>query len=126
MLLSGKNQAEIAEEIGLSKRTICRYIASDEFKREFKAACDYQIYNPAAVIYPEAWSTIDTAIHEKRPTLVSVDGEEDLLGFPAVLLAPEDAVVLYGQPDVGIIWVPVTIENKVLARELLEQMPRIE
>lgn len=96
------------------------------YEKEFKAAHEYLIYNPAAVIYPEAWSTIDTAIHQKDTTLVTVDGEEDLLGFPAVLLAPEDSVVLYGQPDVGIVWVPVTPENKILARELLEQMPVIQ
>jgi len=96
------------------------------YEKEFNAASEYLIYNPAAVIYPEAWSTIDTAIHKKKPTLVTVDGEEDLLGFPAVLLAPEDSVILYGQPDVGIVWVPVTPENKILARELLEQMPIIQ
>ena len=96
------------------------------YERDFKAENEYLIYNPAAVIYPEAWSVIDTAIHQDNPSLIKVDGEEDLLGFPAVLLAPDDAVVLYGQPDVGIVWVPVTPENKKLARELLEQMPKIE
>ncbi|MGY5881173.1 MAG: DUF359 domain-containing protein [Candidatus Thorarchaeota archaeon] len=96
------------------------------YEKEFNASQEYLIYNPAAVIYPEAWSTIDTAIHEKESTLVIVDGEEDLLGFPAVLLAPDDSVIIYGQPDVGIVWVPVTPENKILARELLEQMPIIE
>jgi len=96
------------------------------YQRKFQAPFEYLIYNPAAVIYPEAWSTIDTAIHNEETTLVSVDGEEDLLGFPAVLLAPEGSVLLYGQPDVGIVWVPVTKENKVLARDLLEQMPIIK
>ncbi|MBN2230481.1 MAG: DUF359 domain-containing protein [Candidatus Thorarchaeota archaeon] len=96
------------------------------FDREFTAENEYQIYNPAAAIYPEAWSTIDTAIHEGKPTLVLVDGEEDLLGFPVVLLAPEDSVMLYGQPDVGIVWVPITKQNKKLARDLLKQMPIIK
>ncbi|MGY5859558.1 MAG: DUF359 domain-containing protein [Candidatus Thorarchaeota archaeon] len=96
------------------------------YEREFKAPNDYLIYNPAAVIYPEAWSTIDTALHQDKPSLINVDGEEDLLGFPAVLLAPDDAVIIYGQPDVGIVWIPVTPENKTLARDLLEQMPIIE
>lgn len=97
-----------------------------QYEREFKADNEYLIYNPAAVIYPEAWSTIDTAIHNEKSTLVTVDGEEDLLGFPAVLLAPDDSVIIYGQPDVGIVWVPVTPENKKLACELLEQMPVIQ
>ena len=96
-----------------------------QYRKEFNAPHEFLIYNPAAVIYPEAWSTIDTAIHQKDTALVIVDGEEDLLGFPAVLLAPDDSVIIYGQPDVGIVWVPVTPENKTIARELLEQMPII-
>ncbi len=97
-----------------------------EYGKQFSASRIYTIYNPAAVIYPEAWSAIDTAIHDTEKALIVVEGEEDLMGFPAVLLAPNDSVVLYGQPDVGIVWIPVTEENKVIARELLEEMPIIK
>jgi uncharacterized protein (UPF0218 family)/phosphopantetheine adenylyltransferase len=103
---------------GITKRGV--------YETKFTAETEYLIYNPAAVIYPEAWSAIDTAIHHQQPTLISVDGEEDLLGFPAVLLAPEGSVVLYGQPDEGVVWIPVNKENKSLARELLEKMPIIQ
>ena len=96
-----------------------------KYDRAFAAEKEYLIYNPAAAIYPEAWSTIATAIDSKDPTLILVDGEEDLLGFPAVLLSPEDSVVLYGQPNEGIVWVSVTKENKSIARRLLGQMPII-
>ncbi|NWF95496.1 MAG: DUF359 domain-containing protein [Candidatus Thorarchaeota archaeon] len=87
--------------------------------------CEYHIYNPPAVIYPEAWSTIDTALDSREKSVILVDGEEDLLGFPVVLLAPEGSVMLYGQPDAGIVWVPVNRENKSLARALLERMPTV-
>lgn len=97
-----------------------------QFDREFHSDREYLIYNPREVIYPEAWSTIDTAIHDDRTTIITVDGEEDLLGFPAVLLAPIGAVVLYGQPNEGVVWVPVNSENQRLARRLLEKMPVIE
>jgi hypothetical protein len=96
------------------------------FDATFKADTEYLIYNPAAAIYPEAWSAIDTAIHLDGTALVRVDGEEDLMGFPAVLLAPEGSVVLYGQPDVGIVWIPVNEENRQLAHGLLAAMPIIE
>ncbi|MFW9960467.1 MAG: DUF359 domain-containing protein [Candidatus Thorarchaeota archaeon] len=96
------------------------------YEGEFSAEIEYLIYNPAAAIYPEAWSTIATAIDNQQPTLVKVDGEEDLLGFPAVLLAPEGSIILYGQPDVGIVWIPVSHKNQKLARNLLEQMPIIQ
>ncbi|MHA1908488.1 MAG: DUF359 domain-containing protein [Candidatus Thorarchaeota archaeon] len=93
-----------------------------EYDREFSAEAEYLVYNPAATIYPEAWSAIDSAVNDERKSLVVVEGEEDLMGFPAVLLAEPGSVMLYGQPDVGIIWVPVTVENKKMARDLLEMM----
>jgi uncharacterized protein (UPF0218 family)/phosphopantetheine adenylyltransferase len=96
-----------------------------KFEGSFTGEREYMFYNPAAVLYPEAWSTIDTAIHDKVKSLVIVDGEEDLMGFPGVLLAPKGSVMLYGQPDAGIVWVPVHKENKSLARSLLDRMPII-
>jgi uncharacterized protein (UPF0218 family)/phosphopantetheine adenylyltransferase len=102
---------------GITKRGI--------FEGTFSGEREYMFYNPAAVLYPEAWSTIDTAIRDKKKSLVVVDGEEDLMGFPGVLLAPKGSVMLYGQPDAGIVWVPVHKENKSLARKLLNKMPII-
>ncbi|MHA2140684.1 MAG: DUF359 domain-containing protein [Candidatus Thorarchaeota archaeon] len=96
-----------------------------KFEGTFSGEQEYLIYNPAAVLFPEAWSTIDTAIHDKKKSLVFVDGEEDLMGFPGVLLAPKGSVMLYGQPDSGIVWVPVHKENKSIARALLDKMPII-
>ena len=95
------------------------------FEEKLSADRVYTIYNPPAMIYPESWSVIDTAIHNDGTSLIDVEGEEDLMGFPAVLLAPDGSVVLYGQPDVGIVWIPVNRENKKIARLLLEQMPVI-
>ena len=96
------------------------------FEELFSAERIYKIFNPAAVIYPEAWSVIDTAIHDESNSLIYVEGEEDLMGFPAVLLAPDDSVVLYGQPDVGIVWIPINEENKKISKNLLEGMPIIK
>jgi uncharacterized protein (UPF0218 family)/phosphopantetheine adenylyltransferase len=96
------------------------------FDEQFSAERVYTIYNPAAVIYPEAWSVIDTAIHDETSSLINVEGEEDLMGFPAVLLAPDDSVVLYGQPDVGIVWIPINDENRRSTRDLLDKMPTIQ
>ncbi|MDF1539561.1 MAG: DUF359 domain-containing protein [Candidatus Thorarchaeota archaeon] len=96
-----------------------------QFDERPTAEIEYTIYNPAAMIYPEAWSTMDTAIQDGKKSLIVVEGEEDLMGFPAVLLAETGSVMLYGQPNVGIVWVPVTEENKIITRDLLESMPVI-
>ncbi len=96
-----------------------------EFDLDVDSEIQYIIYNPAAAIYPEAWSVMDTAIKDGKKSLILVEGEEDLMGFPAVMLAEEGAVMLYGQPDEGIVWVPVNDENKQLAQSYLDVMPVI-
>jgi uncharacterized protein (UPF0218 family) len=95
------------------------------YERIFKGDIEYHVYNPPATLYPETWSAIATAIHDGLHSIVNVEGEEDLMGFPAVLLAPDNSVMLYGQPNVGIVWVPVNQNNKELARTLLNKMPII-
>jgi uncharacterized protein (UPF0218 family)/phosphopantetheine adenylyltransferase len=102
---------------GITKRGV--------FEGSFSAEIEYRIYNPAAMIFPEAWSAMNTAIHDGAKSLIVVEGEEDLMGFPAVLLAPEGSVMLYGQPDVGVVWVPVNKQNVAFAREYLNAMPLI-
>ncbi|MFW9918582.1 MAG: DUF359 domain-containing protein [Candidatus Thorarchaeota archaeon] len=92
---------------------------------DISADKEYTIYNPPAAIYPEAWSAMATALEDEGKSLIYVEGEEDLMGFPAVLLAELGSVMLYGQPNVGIVWVPITAENQAIAREFLEQMPLI-
>ncbi|MEM4734826.1 MAG: DUF359 domain-containing protein [Candidatus Thorarchaeota archaeon] len=82
----------------------------------------FVVYNPAASIFPESWSVMDTALHSDSKCVILVEGEEDLLGFPAVILAPTGSVMLYGQPDAGIVYVPVSPENKSIARSLLDSM----
>ena len=102
---------------GITKRGV--------YERKFEGDIEYIVYNPPATLYPETWSAIDTAIWDGLHSLVNVEGEEDLMGFPAVLLAPENSVLIYGQPDVGIIWVPINQTNKQLARDLMSKMPII-
>lgn len=54
------------------------------------------------------------AVKEKHPTpqLLKINGEEDLVTVAAVLLAPLGAVIIYGQPDQGMVRLEVTEELK--------------
>ena len=78
--------------------------------------------NPAGIITARAWRDIKEAIQrasEGERVVVLVDGEEDLLGFPAVICAPNCAVVLYGQPGQGIVVIHVDEKRKSDATSLL-------
>lgn len=57
----------------------------------------------------------------RRIPLIEIRGEEDLLVLPAVIHAPLDAMVYYGQPDEGMVEVVVTPEIKKTAEKLLKR-----
>ena len=78
--------------------------------------------NPPGAITDEAWAAIRSAVEQKGRTRVIVDGEEDLLTLVAVLSAPEDALVVYGQPHVGIVVVKVTEETREKMCRIVDAM----
>jgi uncharacterized protein (UPF0218 family) len=78
--------------------------------------------NPPGTITDEAWTAIGRAMEQKGRTRVVIDGEEDLLTVVAVLSAPEDSLVVYGQPHVGIVVVKVTEETREKMRRIVDAM----
>ncbi len=73
-------------------------------------------HNAPGTISYDAAKTIKEAISDFETThaeqLIVVSGEEDLLAIPAILFAPLQSIVLYGQFDVGIVVVKVTEQSK--------------
>lgn len=55
-----------------------------------------------------------------RQTII-IAGEEDLITLPAILLAPLNSVVLYGQMDLGAVIVQVNEETKKNAQQILAE-----
>ena len=78
--------------------------------------------NPPGTITDEAWFVIKEALSGKGLTKVLVDGEEDLLTLVAVLSAPKNSFVVYGQPHKGIVIIKVTEETRKKMRYILESM----
>jgi uncharacterized protein (UPF0218 family) len=80
------------------------------------------VKNPQGTITQEAATAIKQAIENDEHTHIIVDGEEDLLTLIAVLYAPQNSFVIYGQPHMGIVVVKVTSDRKAHAQELLNAM----
>ena len=78
--------------------------------------------NPAGTITDDAWAVIKQATQLKGRTKVIIDGEEDLLTLVTVLSAPEDALVVYGQPRVGVVLVKVNQESRENMRRIVDLM----
>jgi uncharacterized protein (UPF0218 family) len=57
-----------------------------------------------------------------RNVHILVNGEEDLGAIPAVLYAPLGSIVLYGQPDEGVVLIKVTPECKRRCAKILASM----
>jgi uncharacterized protein (UPF0218 family) len=78
--------------------------------------------NPAGTLTPLTWVATAEALHRKDPTLIMVEGEEDLLTLVAVLEAPENALVAYGLPNEGVVVVKVDSTAKQKAGLIIEAM----
>jgi uncharacterized protein (UPF0218 family) len=83
------------------------------------------VKNPPGTITEEAKTAIQEALESDRQVHIIVDGEEDLLALIAVLYAPEESLVVYGQPHEGIVVVKATPEKKAEAVEILEAMKTV-
>lgn len=78
--------------------------------------------NPAAEITPQSIDVIKKAFSMQPPVRILVSGEEDLLVLPVCIHSPENSVVLYGQPNEGLVVVKITAEIRNKAQSLLDLM----
>lgn len=104
--------------------TIVDNISLREQRMPQEAAVKKTVYvnNPQGTITQEAIFAVKEALERNEHTHIVVEGEEDLLTLIAVLYAPENAFVVYGQPYSGIVVVKVTSEKKAQAQEFLNAM----
>jgi len=78
--------------------------------------------NPAAEITTQSIETIKKAFTSQTPVRIIVSGEEDLLVIPVCMYAPDNSVVMYGQPNEGLVIVKITPEIRNKTQTLLNSM----
>jgi len=83
------------------------------------------VKNPPGTITDEALTAIQEALKVNSSVKIVVDGEEDLLTLVAVLYAPENSFVVYGQPYEGVVVVKVTPEKKAEVAGILKAMENV-
>jgi uncharacterized protein (UPF0218 family) len=85
------------------------------------------VKNPPGTITPEAWTIVQQALEQNQTTKLLVDGEEDLLTLVAVIQAPANSLVIYGQPHEGIVAIKVTAQTKKKMQKIIDAMqPAVE
>jgi len=100
----------------------------------FPAKNILKLKNKKGYIEGAAWHIIDNAIKRNdKPILIQVEGEEDLLTLIAVLEAPLNSIVFYGQPPIksynmeqGLVMITVTPPKKEEFIGYLEKMELVD
>lgn len=88
---------------------------------ESTATTTFSCHNPPAQITEESIKIIKKALQEP-PARIIVTGEEDLLVLPVCVLAPENSVILYGQPNEGLVIVIINSETRNKAQSIMNSM----
>lgn len=88
--------------------------------------------NRPALIEKKSWKILKKAYSLKDLVEIRVEGEEDLLALPAVMLAPNRSLVFYGQPEIpeikgpsGLVMIKVNDEKKKEFQGYIDQMNKI-
>jgi len=113
--------------IGVIDRRVGRKkITNDVFflqkeKNELIMVPHLPLINIPGTISGVSWYIFKLAFSQNFPVIIRVFGEEDLLGFPAVLLAPKNTLIIYGQPfDSGIVYAFADEVREKVAELLME------
>jgi len=78
--------------------------------------------NRQGTIDTSLWKALRKAVMLKRKTSVIVEGEEDLAVIPLIELMPLGSMIIYGQPNQGMVVVIINEELKRWAERFLKRM----
>lgn len=81
----------------------------------------FGLLNTRGSVNTASWDVIDRSIKMGNSAVI-VDGEEDLLALVVIAVAPVGSLVVYGQPNQGIVLVNVTSAKKKEVMDLLGRM----
>lgn len=98
-------ESQIFPNLGIIDNRIQRGDSTKEIKYN---AILLNAKNPAGTITNDLWETINYAIssiknNSKNNYLIVVKGEEDLAVLPCIIMAPKNTVIMYGQPNEGLV-----------------------
>lgn len=91
---------------------------------EPKGRFEIRTRNRPGMIEEGAWEALGKAVKLKRRVAVLVEGEEDLLVIPLISLMPLGSMIVYGQPNVGVVMIEVDRKMKEWAEGFIARMGR--
>lgn len=113
-------ESEVDADLSIVDGSIQREEVGEEHFNDIAADRNFKTENPQGKITEDAWRTVRKASALKCSTKIIVEGEEDLLALPALLFAPEDAVVVYGHWREGAVLMEASNQNRGLVLDLID------
>lgn len=83
------------------------------------------IHNPAGTLTAETVNALQKIYKTDTKILLDVNGEEDLVTIPAVIYAPINSVIVYGQPSQGVVLIRVTTNIKKKFENIFRKMEEV-
>lgn len=80
------------------------------------------VTNAAGTITEESIQLIKECLESEGNKKIEVEGEEDLLVIPCILLSPVGTHICYGQPGEGLVLVKVDQKLKEKIQDIIERM----
>ena len=82
--------------------------------------------NPAGHIMPSLVDAVENALSKDEPTMINVEGEEDLAPIIIHCLAPIGTAVIYGQPKTGVVVQISSLAVKNRCRDILSMFEVVD
>lgn len=105
----------------VERKPINTSLVEEGFNGEEKSI---HVTNPAGQLTPQVWEKIQEItkqLHTSQKFIVQVQGEEDLLVIPLILLLPLGYKLFYGQPKEGVVYIDITEQIKMEVFTFLKQ-----
>lgn len=87
--------------------------------------------NPAGCLTPSLFSAVVSMFsnYKNERVVLKIEGEDDLVVLPLILVAPLSSIIFYGQPNKGLVRIDVSEENKektykLIGRAILEDIDK--
>jgi uncharacterized protein (UPF0218 family) len=88
-----------------------------QFKRD-----QVKVVNHAGTISVDAQQVLQDAVTLNKKIGIVVEGEEDLLVLPLMSIMPTKSIIVYGQPQEGMVVVKLTGERRRWAQKFMTFM----
>lgn len=115
--------ADIPVKIYVADGRIMRSLAGLDIAKAKNIDIVLRARNPPGLITEECIEVLRRAVEYNGSVWVWIDGEEDLMVIPLVILMPIGSLIMYGQPNRGFVAVYVDEEKK---REILQIIDSME